>query len=45
MVLEGFGDTASKIVTFCMDEVGRWRIVRPEAYDFEEYQDKDKNGK
>ncbi|XXH00186.1 hypothetical protein Hte_006528 [Hypoxylon texense] len=47
MILEGFSggdDRLSKnIVTFCMDEVGRWRILRPDPYEFEDYQEKRRN--
>ncbi|KAI1776328.1 hypothetical protein F4818DRAFT_377111 [Hypoxylon cercidicola] len=44
MILEGFdGEGPSKgILTFCMDEVGRWRILRPDPYEFEDYPEKQK---
>ncbi|KAI4867265.1 hypothetical protein F4820DRAFT_414302 [Hypoxylon rubiginosum] len=47
MILEGFGGgqggPSKNTVTFCMDEVGRWRILRPDPYEFEEYQEKRRN--
>lgn len=48
MILEGFssgeeGPSSRSTVTFCMDEAGRWRILRPDPYEFEEYQDKFRN--
>lgn len=38
MILEGFGDEQSHTITFYMDEVGRWRIVRQVPLEVETYE-------
>ncbi|KAI2463422.1 replication factor A protein 3-domain-containing protein [Annulohypoxylon bovei var. microspora] len=40
MIIEDFGDEASRIITFTLDEEGRWRIVRRELVEVEVYEDR-----
>ncbi|KAI0897785.1 replication factor A protein 3-domain-containing protein [Annulohypoxylon nitens] len=40
MILEGFSDESSRVITFTLDDEGRWRIVRREVVEVELYEDR-----